>query len=255
MQMMRNLIIVMATILAGAGAACAAEEAPELPDITWSWEGPFGTFDRAQLQRGLQVYTEVCAVCHSLRYVAYRELQGLGYDEDQIKAYAANYEVEDGPNDEGEMYMRAAIPSDRFVPPYPNEQAARVANNGAFPPDLSLIVDARKGGPDYLYGLLTGFVEPPEDFQLMDGMQYNLYFPGHQIAMPPPLFPDLVTYADGTPATLEQMAADVTAFLTWASEPNLEDRKSMGLKVMIFLVIFTGMLAAVKKKVWSDVKH
>ena len=255
MHMMRAPIIVMAALLAGATAARAAGEEITYPDRHWSWEGPFGTFDLPQLQRGLQVYTEVCSTCHGLRLVAYRDLAALGYTEDQVKAYAANYEVQDGPDDQGEMYMRAAKPSDRFVSPFPNEQAARAANNGALPPDLSLMPKARKDGPDYLPALLTGYAEAPEGFELLAGMNYNEYFPGHQIAMPQPLFADAVTYADGTAATADQMAEDVTAFLMWAAEPKLEARKSMGIKVLIFLVIFTAMLYAVKKKVWANVEH
>lgn len=260
MHMMRALIIVIAAILAGATAARAAGEKIEYPAREWSWDGIFGTFDRAQLQRGLQVYTEVCSTCHSLRLVAFRNLSALGYDDDQIKEYAGNYEVEDGPNDDGEMFTRPALPSDRFVPPYPNEQAARVANNGAYPPDLSLMAKARKGGADYVFALLTGYesevpADAPEGFVLADGMSYNRYFAGHQIAMPQPLFDGALDYADGSAASEGQMAGDVTAFLMWAAEPRLEDRKGMGLRVLIFLFIFTGMLIAVKKKVWAGVKH
>lgn len=254
MRMMGFLIA--AAFLAGVSpTAHAAGEAPELPELEWSWEGPFGTFDKAQLQRGLQVYTQVCSPCHGLRLVAYRDLADLGYDEDAIKAYAAEYEVEDGPDDQGEMFMRAAIPSDRFVSPFPNENAARAANNGAYPPDLSLMTKARKGGPDYLYAILVGYSEDvPEDVELMEGMMYHEYFPGHQIAMPQPLYGDDVEYADGTEATIEQEAKDVTAFLAWAAEPELEERKSLGIKTMIFLVVLFGMVVAVKKAVWRDVK-
>lgn len=255
MGTLRAFIIGAAAIVAGAAPAAGAEEEITYPDRDWSWEGPFGTFDRAQLQRGLQVYTEVCSLCHSLRLVAYRDLEELGYTEDQVKAYAANYEIEDGPDENGEMYMRPALPSDHFVPPYPNEQAARAANGGAYPPDLSLMAKARKGGADYIAALLTGYTEPPEDVQLMAGMNYNEYFPGHQIAMPQPLFEDAVEYADGTPATVEQMAEDVADFLMWTAEPKLEARKSMGIKVLIFLGIFTAMLYAVKRQVWKNVKH
>ncbi len=247
-------IITAFALLFGASAALAA--GVDLPSRKWSWGGPFGSFERAELQRGLQVYSEVCSTCHSLKFVAFRNLSALGYDEDSIKAFAAEYEVEDGPNDEGEMFMRPALPSDRFVPPFPNEQAARASNSGAFPPDLSLMTKARKGGPDYLYALLTGYEdEAPEGTELMEGMSYNHYFPGNQIAMPPPLFEDGVEYADGTVATVEQQAVDVTAFLAWAAEPELEERKSLGLKVIVFLIIFTAMLYAVKKKVWSGVEH
>lgn len=242
--------------------AASAAEGVEIPRNSWSWQGIFGTFERAALQRGLQVYKDVCAGCHGLRHVAYRNLADLGYSEDQIKAFAAEYEVPAEPDMEGEVKMRPAKPSDKFVSPFANKQAARAANNGAWPPDLSLIVDARgkgldflqgAGGADYLYAILIGYGEPPEGVELGEGMSYHKYFPGHEIAMPPPLADDAVEYGDGTKATVDQMARDVTAFLTWATEPNLEARKAMGLKVMLFLLVLTGMLIAVKKKVWADV--
>lgn len=259
MGTMRLLVIAVATVLAGVSTAQAAEGGA-LPERDWSWRGSlaktfFGTFDRAQLQRGLQVYTAVCASCHGLSFVSYRNLEALGYGEDEIKGFAAGYEAQDGPDDSGEMYQRAALPSDRFVSPYPNEMAARAANNGAHPPDLSLIVKARKNGANYVYAMLTGYAEAPAGVELMDGMYYHQYFPGNQIAMPQPLYGDDVEYADGTPATIEQEAADVTAFLAWAAEPELEKRRSMGIVVLIFLIIFTGMLYAVKRRIWSDVKH
>ncbi|MFZ5792222.1 MAG: cytochrome c1 [Pseudomonadota bacterium] len=230
-----------------------AEEEIELPRQRWSFEGFFGTFDQAAQQRGFQVYKEVCAACHSLSLVAYRNLEQIGFSEDEVKAIAAQYNVTDGPNDQGEMFERPARPSDHFVPPFPNPQAARAANNGALPPDLSLIVKARKGGADYIYGLLTGFTEPPADMQIAEGMNYNKVFPGHQIAMPPPLSEGAVTYADGTKATVEQMAHDVTTFLAWTAEPELDARKRMGVKTILFLIVLTGMLYAVKRKVWAEV--
>ncbi len=244
-------IITAFALLFGASAALAA--GVELSDRKWSWGGPFGSFERAELQRGLQVYREVCSTCHSLRFIAFRNLSALGYDEDSIKAFAAEYEVEDGPNDEGEMFMRPAVASDYFVPPFPNEQAARASNNGAFPPDLSLMTKARKGGADYLFAILTGYEdEAPEGIELNEGMSFNRYFSGFQIAMPPPLFEDGVEYADGTAATVEQQAVDVTAFLAWAAEPELEERKRMGIKVILFLIVLTGMLYAVKRKTWAN---
>jgi len=255
MRTMRAIMIALATVFAGATGVWAVGETVELPERSWAWQGPFGSFDKAQLQRGLQVYTEICRACHSLRLLAYRNLGALGYDEEEIKAYAANYEVQDGPNDQGEMYLRAALPSDRFVPPFANEQAARVANNGAYPPDLSLMTKARKGGASYVFAILTGYEdEPPEGFKLSEGMNYNRYFPGHQIAMPPPLFEGGVEYADGTKATVEQMAADVTAFLSWAAEPELEQRKALGIWVIGVLAVLFVMTIAVKRRVWSDVK-
>ena len=236
-----------------AGAANASET-PKPAAQDWNWQGAFGLFDPAALQRGLQVYLEVCAVCHSLNFVAYRNLTELGYNEEQVKAFAAEYEVEDGPDADGEMFLRPARPADRFASPFPNDQAARASNNGALPPDLSLIVEARPGGVDYLYALLTGYGEASEEFELLEGMTFNTYFPSQQIAMPQPLFEDGVEYADGTQANVEQMARDVSAFLTWTAEPYLEERKSLGLKVLIFLLVFTAMLIAVKRKVWADVK-
>ena len=185
--------------------------------------------------------------------VAYRNLTGIGLSEDQITAVAAEYEVTDGPNEEGEMYSRPAKPSDRFVAPFANDNAARASNNGALPPDLSLMAKARKGGPDYLYALLTGYKEEsPEGVTLMEGMQYNVYFTGNQIAMAPPLADDAVEYQDGTKPTLAQLAQDVTTFLNWAAEPELEERKRMGIKVLLFLIVLTAMMYALKRQVWRD---
>ncbi len=253
---MRARLIAIATALglafAGAGAAHAAGAAKEAPDHDWKHTGVFGTFDRAELQRGFQVFQEVCASCHSLDFIAFRNLAEIGFTEDQIKAIAAEYEVEDGPDDEGEMFMRPAKPSDYFPAPFPNKQAARASNGGAFPPDLSLIVKARNNGLDYLYALLTGYEEePPEGFELAEGMNYNHYFPGHQIAMPEPLYEEAVEYADGTEPTLEQHAHDVSVFLAWTAEPELEVRKQTGLKVLIFIAIFTALLYIIKRRIWA----
>lgn len=232
----------------------AAGEAPPPPPVDWSFDGLFGTFDRAQLQRGYQVYAEVCHACHGLRFIAFRNLEELGFSEEQVAELAGAFEVQDGPNDEGEMFMRAARASDRVPSPFPNEQAARFANNGAYPPDLSLIVEARKGGADYLHGLMVGYRDPaPEGVELGDGMYYNEYFAGHQIAMAPPLSDGRVEYADGTEATLDQQAKDVTAFLAWVSEPNLEQRKRMGISAILFVLVLTGLLYALKRQIWSDV--
>ena len=232
-------------------ALAAAGAKPEAQD--WSFHGMFGTYDRGALQRGFQIYLEVCAACHSMNLVAYRNLAGIGLSEDQIKAVAAEYEVTDGPNEEGEMYSRPAKPSDRFVAPFANDNAARASNNGALPPDLSLMAKARKGGPDYLYALLTGYKEEsPEGVTLMEGMQYNVYFTGNQIAMAPPLADDAVEYQDGTKPTLAHLAQDVTTFLNWAAEPELEERKRMGIKVLLFLIVLTAMMYALKRQVWRD---
>jgi ubiquinol-cytochrome c reductase cytochrome c1 subunit len=235
----------------GAGAAHAAE-GPAIPDHEFSFEGMFGTFDRAAAQRGLQVYNQVCASCHSLKYVAFRTLGDLGYEPEQVEALAAQYQVTDGPNDQGEMYQREAKASDTFPSPFPNDAAARAANGGALPPDLSVITQARPNGPDYLHALLAGYEEAPADADLPPGQYWNTAFPGHQIAMPPPLSEGIVEYQDGTEATVSQMAHDVTVFLHWAAEPNMEARKRGGIGVVLFLLIFTGMLYAVKRKVWRD---
>jgi ubiquinol-cytochrome c reductase cytochrome c1 subunit len=215
----------------------------------------FGSFDRAATQRGLQVYREVCAACHGLEYVAFRNLASLGYSEDDIKAIAAEYTVTDGPNDEGEMFERPGLPFDHVPGPYPNEAAAAAANGGKAPPDLSLIAKAREGGQDYVYSLLTGYEEPPADVEVPDGGHFNAFFPGHIIAMPPPLSDDQVTYADGTGATVSQMSRDVTQFLMWAAEPKLEERKGTGIKVILFLVVVTGLTFALKRRIWADVPH
>ena len=185
----------------------------------------------------------------------YRNLAEIGFSEDQVKAIAAEVEVEDGPDAEGEMFDRPARPSDRFVSPFANGNAARAANNGALPPDLSLVTKSRIGGPDYIHGLMVGYRDAPDGMEMSEGMDYNMFFPGHQIAMPAPLSADQVEYADGTEATVGQMAKDVTNFLVWAAEPELEERKRMGVKVVLFLLLLTGMLYAVKRAVWSDVPH
>ena len=241
----------------GIASNAFASSGKSAPSQEWTFEGLFGQYDRAQLKRGYQVYQEVCAACHSLRQIYYRNLTEIGFTEDQVKKIAAEFEVPRGPDDEGETHkdgeqiMRPAKPFDKLVQPYANEQAARAANNGALPPDLSLVTKARKGGANYLHALLTGFSDPPEGFKLQDGMSYNVYFPGAQIAMAPPVEDDAVEYADGTKATTDQVSRDIAAFLTWTAEPELEDRKRIGLKVMIFLIIFTAMLYAVKRRVWA----
>lgn len=237
--------------LAVAPAQAAGKADPPTQD--WSFSGIFGTFDRGELQRGFQVYNEVCAGCHSLNYIAFRNLGDLGFNGDEIKAIAAEYEVTDGPNDEGEMFTRAALAADRMPAPFANDNAARASNNGALPPDLSLMVEARAGGANYLYALLTGYTDAPSGVAVAEGMQYNDYFPGHQIAMPSPLSDDGVEYADGTKATVAQQARDVTAFLAWATEPNMEQRKRMGVMVILFLLVMTGLFYASKRKIWADV--
>ena len=226
----------------------------KLMEQKWPFNGIFGRFDESSLQRGFQVYREVCAACHGIRHISYRDLKGIGYTNDEIKVIAADYEILDGPNDEGEMFDREALPSDKFVGPYENDKIARLANNGAYPPDLSLIVKARANGADYLYSLLNGYKDYPENFEASEGMYYNEFYPGYQIAMPSPLMDDIVEYSDGTEATQEQIAKDVTSFLAWTAEPELEERKSLGVKTLFFLILLTIMLLGVKRKIWKDVE-
>jgi ubiquinol-cytochrome c reductase cytochrome c1 subunit len=248
-----NTVGAAALVLAAGALEASAQiaEAPEPIAVSWPHDGVFGTFDRAAGQRGFQVYREVCSACHGLTYVAFRNLAELGFSEEQVRALAAEYSVEDGPDDTGEMFERPAVPADAIPPPYPNDQAARAANGGALPPELSLITKARAGGSDYLFSLLVGYEEPPAEAEGPEGTYYNAYFPGHWIAMPPPLSEGVVSYGDGTEATVPQMAADVTTFLTWAAEPTLEQRKQTGLKVTLFLIVFTGLCYATMRKVWA----
>lgn len=231
----------------------AAEGGVPLPNLRWSFEGPFGTYDRAALQRGFKVYSRVCASCHSMELVAYRNLSALGYGEDEIKAIAMQYTFMDGPDDEGEMGDRAGRPSDRFVSPYPNRQAAMYVNNGAYPPDMSLLTKARHGSADYVYSILTGYEDPSPGKDLLAGQYWNKYMPGHVIAMAPPLSEGIVSYEDGAPETVSQYAKDVSHFMSWASEPHMEERKRTGIKVFLFLFVFTGIMYAVKRKIWSDI--
>lgn len=229
-------------------------ETPSLPHESWSFQGPTGTFNRRDLQHGFQVYKQVCAACHGLHQVRFRDLAALGYNPDEIKAIAAEYKTE-ALNDAGEVIERPCLPTDTFPGPYKNEQAARAANNGAYPPDLSLITKARQGGADYVYALLTGYKDtPPKGVELGTGMSYNLFFPGHQIAMPPPLSEGLVTYDGGAAPSVKEMTRDVVTFLAWASEPELEARKQMGFKVLIYFVVFTVLMYFLKKRIWARVK-
>jgi ubiquinol-cytochrome c reductase cytochrome c1 subunit len=253
---MLRTIVVRALLLGGLSLAFAAPVAGQEEAVPiqrdWSFEGFFGTYDRSAAQRGLQVYREVCQTCHGLKYVAFRNLAALGFTEDEVSAIAAEYQITDGPNDEGEMFERPGRASDYFPPPFPNEPAARLANGGALPPDLSLITKARADGTNYLYSLLQGYEEPPAGEEGLEGLYYNAYFPNHWIAMPPPLSDDQVSYADGSSTSIEQMSADVAVFLTWAAEPMLEQRKQTGLKVLLFLIIVTGLFYATKRKIWAD---
>jgi ubiquinol-cytochrome c reductase cytochrome c1 subunit len=248
---------------------------PELQ--SWSFAGPFGKFDPAQLQRGYQVYKEVCSACHEAKYLVFRNLSGEGgpgFTEDEVKALAATFQIQDGPNEAGDMFERPGKPSDNFPHPFANPQAAAAANGGAIPPDLSMIAKARgaprglmwalvdfftqyqEGGPDYVHALLTGYQDPPAGIEVPEGTYYNPYFlAAVSLKMPPPLSADAVTYSDGTPQTVDQYARDVSAFLMWAAEPHLVDRKRLGFEVFIFLVVFSGLMYLTKKKVWSKVAH
>lgn len=239
--------------LSAAVLPAAAADPPGVAAQRWSWTGLFGTFDNASLQRGFAVYKDVCAACHGLRLVAYRNLAEIGFQEDAVKAIAATVEIEDGPDDEGEFFTRPGRPSDRFKSPFPNDEAGRAANNGALPPDLSLMTKAVPGGPDYVYAVLTGFEDAPPGMTVPEGMHYNRSYAGNMIAMAPPLTEDGVEYADGTKATVARQARDVTAFLAWAAEPELEERKRMGVKVILFLLLMTGLLYVAKRRVWRDV--
>lgn len=244
-------LVSLGTLAPGANAA----EEIHVPKENWSFNGVLGGFDKQQLQRGFQVYKDVCANCHSLKYVAFRNLADLGYNEAQIRTLAATYQVDDGPNAEGDMFKRPGRPSDYIPKPYANDALARVSNGGALPPDLSLITKAREGGPDYLYHLLLGYENPPAGVELMTGLHYNKYFPGHQIAMSKQINDGVVTYADGAPNDAASVAKDVTAFLHWAAEPKLEARHSTGLRVTLYALIFAVLAYLAKRRMWKDIPH
>lgn len=252
-----SLLAVVALALSASWPAQAAKEAVPPPDMDWPHEGLFSTYDRAALQRGFQVYKQVCAACHSMNKLYYRHLEQIGYTEGQVKTVAAEYMVTDGPDGEGQMFERPALPSDKFWAPFANKQAAMYANNGAYPPDLSLITKARYGGEDYIYGLLIGYEDPPADKadDLLPGQYWNRYMPGHVIAMAPPLMDGQVDYVDeNVPETVKQYAQDLSQFLAWAAEPHMEARKRAGIKAFIFLFVFTLLMYQVKKRIWKDVK-
>ncbi len=244
--------------LGAVGVVHAAGEAEPPIAVDWSFSGPFGRFDRAQLQRGFQVYKESCAACHGMELVAFRNLAdpgGPGFTEEQVKVIAADYTIEDGPDDLGDMFERPGEPKDRFPSPFPNENAAAAANGGAVPPDFSVIAKARAGGTDYIYSLMVGYEdEPPAGVDVGD-KYYNHYFPGHAIAMAPPLFDEGVEYTDGTPMTVDNYAKDVSAFLMWAAEPKMEERKRIGFQVIIYLILLSALLYFTKRKIWSAIDH
>ena len=235
----------------------SSEETNKLLSNDWSFKGFTGKFDRASLQRGYQVYTEVCASCHSMKLLSYRNLAEEGgpeFSEDQVKAIASNFEVTDGPNNDGEMFTRPAKLSDKFVKPYQNIEEAKASNGGSYPPDMSVLVKARSGGPNYIYSLLLGYDEAPSDMTLDDGVYYNSYMSGHTIQMPKPLSDGLIEYNDGTEASEEQMAKDITTFLAWAAEPHLEARHKIGFKAIIYLIILSILAYFSMKRLWSRIE-
>ncbi len=250
-------IIFFVLIFIGASHNSYSAEKVEYLKTNWSFKGPFGKFDRGALQRGYQVYTEVCSSCHSMKYLSYRNLAEKGgpeFTEAQAKAIAASFEVKDGPNSDGDMFMRTGKLSDKFVMPYENVKAAQAANGGAYPPDMSVLVKARGGGVDYIYSLLQGYEDPPIGITLDDGVYYNKYMYGNKIKMANPLSDGLIEYGDGTKATVEQMSKDVTTFLMWSAEPHLETRHRMGFKAIVYLIILTILVYFSMKKVWSRIE-
>ena len=237
-------------------SAISAEKVEYLK-TDWTFKGLFGKFDRASLQRGYQVYTEVCAACHSMKYLSYRNLSEKGGPEfsvAQAKAIAASFEVTDGPNADGEMFDRPGKLSDKFVMPYENVKAAEAANGGAYPPDMSVLVKARGGGVDYIYSLLQGYEEAPSGMILDEGVHYNKYMYGNKIKMSAPLSDGIIEYSDGTKASVEQMSKDVTTFLMWAAEPSLEARHQMGFKAILYLIILTILVYFSMKRIWSRIE-
>ncbi len=236
----------------GAPTACTPKDVQH-KDRHWGFQGVFGHYDKEAAFRGFEVYRGVCAACHSLKYFAFRNLADLNVPEDAIKGIAKEYEVMGEPDDEGEVNPRPAIPADYFPAPFPNENAAAAANGGAYPPDLSLMVKARGTFENHIPDILDGYMDPPEGCDVPEGKYYNAYFPGNVIGMAPPLSDGVIEYADGTPATKEQMIKDVSEFLAYVAEPKLDERKSMGFKLLIFLIILTVMLYLVKKQVWRKV--
>ena len=254
MLVLLNRIILIIFIFTVSFTVYSEETNTNYAKTNWSFKGIFGTFDRASLQRGYQVYQEVCSGCHSVQHLSYRNLSEKGGPEfsvEEAKAIAAQFEVEDGPNSDGEMFMRPGRLSDKFVKPYPNVEASTAANGGAYPPDMSVLAKARKGGADYIYSLLLGYEEPPAGFEIEEGVYYNKYMSGNKIKMTAPLSDGLVEYSDGTQSTTAQMAKDVTTFLVWAAEPHLESQHRMGFKVIIYLIILLTLVYMSKQKVWS----
>ena len=251
----KRLILVILSTLIFINPLFSAESIDPIK-VNWSFKELTGKFDRASLQRGFQVYKEVCASCHSMQYLSYRNLGEPGgpeFTQEEVKAIAASVEIEDGPDSQGEMFTRTGKPSDKFKSPYPNVEASTAANGGAYPPDMSVLVKARPGGADYMYSVLMGYEEPPAGMKLDDGVYYNKYMIGQKIKMASPLSEGIVEYSDGTEATMDQMAKDVTTFLAWAAEPELEERHRVGFKVIIYLLLLTILVYLSMKKIWSRV--
>lgn len=262
--MMRKVLLIVSLLVFSLQAVYAKQALLDNPKDTkalhskkleWSFEGFFGSVDKASAQRGFQVYKEVCSACHGIKLLAYRNLAGVGFTEQEIKYVASEYLVVDGPDEDGEMFERSALPSDRITGPFLNDNQARSANGGALPIDLSLIIKARHDGPNYVYSLLNGYKDAPEEFELTDGKNYNIYFEGRQISMPAPITDDVqIEYMDGTFASKEQMIIDVVNFLQYAAEPETEQRKQMGIRVIIFLSILMILLIIAKRLAWKKVK-
>ncbi len=254
MRALRSVLLALGLGLIATGPALAQDDAPLLTPH-FSFAGLFGGLNEASAQRGFWVYYKVCSTCHSMHDLDYRDLAGIGLTPAQIKVIAASETVPLGLNDQGQNVSGPGTPASQFRSPFPNALAAKAVFNGAAPPDLSLMANAREHGPDYIYSLLNGFVPPPAGVKVPPGRYYNKYFPGHMIAMPPPLQNGAVTFADGTPATVPQMAHDVATFLYWAANPEEVARKQMGVRVVLFLLLMTGLTYALKRKIWSDVEH
>ena len=247
-------IFLIIFIIGSSNLAHSEESKVELLKNNWSFDGIFGTYDRASLQRGYQVYQEVCAGCHSVQHLSYRNLSEKGgpeFSAEEAKAIAAQFEVKDGPNEDGEMFTRPGRLSDKFIKPFPNVKAAAAANGGAYPPDMSVLAKARKGGADYIYSLLMGYEEAPAGYELDDGVYYNKYMPGNKIKMAEPISDGVVEYIDGTETTKAQISKDVTTFLVWSADTHLEARHKMGFKVFFYLIILFTMVYLSKQKVWS----
>jgi len=256
MKSIKNTLIALVAFAGLAGVAVSADDsAVHNKQVDWSFNGPFGTIDKQSAQRGFQVYREVCSSCHSLKYFKFRNLADLGYGNDMIKAFAAEYTVAGDIDSFGDPTERAGLPQDAFPSPFANDNAARASNGGALPPDLSLVAKSRADGPNYLYSLLTGYDDAPSGVELGEGMNYNAYFPGNQIAMAEPIFDDHVEYSDGTAATQDQIAKDISMFLMYVAEPKLDARHTMGLNVMLFLLVLTIIFYLSMKKIWAPVKR